>query len=117
MLLRELAGLLSGEVVSGEPLLDKVEVSTCFAADLMSDVLAFCQPGALLLTGLISIQAAQTANIADLSAVVFVSGKRPAAPVVEFAAAKGLPLLATRLTLFEACGVLHAARLGSAART
>ena len=117
MLLRELAGLLSSEVVTGEKLLDTVEVSSCFAADLMSDVLAFCQPGALLLTGLISIQAAQTANIADLSAVVFVAGKRPATPVVEFAAAKGLPLLATRMTLFEACGVLHAAHLGSAART
>jgi predicted transcriptional regulator len=117
MLLRELAGLLGGEVVVGEPELDKVEVNTCFAADLMSDVLAFCEPGALLLTGLVSIQAVQTANIADLAAVVFVSGKHPAAPVVEFALARGLPMLATRMTLFEACGVLHAAHLASAART
>ena len=116
MRLRELVGLLRGEVVTGEDLLDKTEVSACFAADLMSDVLAFCQPGALLLTGLISIQAAQTADIADLAAVVFVSGKRPAAPVVQFAVEKGLPLLATRLSLFEACGVLHAASLGSAGR-
>jgi len=57
MLLRELAGCCRARWCPASRCLDKVEVSTCFAADLMSDVLAFCQPGALLLTGLISIQA------------------------------------------------------------
>jgi predicted transcriptional regulator len=116
MRLRELAALLGGDIVWGAELLDKTEVSACFAADLMSDVLAFCQPGALLLTGLISIQAAQTADVADLSAIVFVSGKRPAQPVIDFASGKGVPLVATKLALFEACGVLRAAGLTSAAR-
>jgi predicted transcriptional regulator len=77
------------------------------AADLMSDVLAFCRPGMLLLTGLATVQTIRTASIADLHAVVFVRGKRPDPGVVALAAEKGIPLLTTPLTMFEAAGLLY----------
>jgi hypothetical protein len=41
--------------------------------------------------------------VADLAAVVFVQGKRPAAEVIDQARSKNLPLIATKMTMFEAC--------------
>ncbi len=79
------------------------------AADLMSDVLALGLPGMLLLTGLTTTQVVHTAVIADLAGVVLVRGKRPATEVVELARQMRMPLLSTRLTMFEAAGVLYAA--------
>jgi predicted transcriptional regulator len=116
MRLREVADLLGCEVVTGEEQLDRLTIEACFAADLMSDVLAFSRAGALLVTGLASLQSAHTADVADLAGVLYVSGKRPAASVVEMASENGLPLLSTKHSMFEACGRLFQAGLGSAVR-
>ncbi len=116
MRLRDVAELLECEVVSGGGELDRLEINACFAADLMSDVLAFSRAGALLVTGLASLQAVHTADVADLAAVLFVSGKRPPPPVVELAFENRLPLLSTALSMFEACGRLFRMGLSPAAR-
>ena len=116
MILRTLAGILDLEVVWGEELMDAVEVDTCYAADLMSDVLAFSQAGALLVTGLTSVQSAHTADLADLAAVLYVAGKRPVEAVYDMARSKGIPLLSTTCSMFEACGILHRAGLRPAHR-
>jgi predicted transcriptional regulator len=116
MRLPELIDLIAGEVVCGDELLSELTVTECFAADLMSDVLAFSRPGALLITGLSSPQSAHTADVADMVAVLFVSGKRPAESVLDLAREKGIPLLTTRMSMFEVCGRLFAAGLASAVR-
>jgi hypothetical protein len=41
--------------------------------------------------------------VADLAAVVFVQGKRPDPGVVAMALEKNLPLIVTRLSMFDAC--------------
>jgi predicted transcriptional regulator len=117
MLLREIVELLGCEVIWGPELVDGLTVPSCFAADLMSDVLAFCRPGALLVTGLSSIQSAHTADVADLSAILFVANKRPAQAVLDLAREKRIPLMTTRLSMFEACGLLYNAGLNTAARS
>jgi len=83
----------------------------------MSDVLRYSQPGALLVTGLVSIQSVHTADVADLAAILFVANKRPAPAVLELAREKRIVLFITRLTMLDACGVLHDAGLKAAART
>ena len=83
-------------------------IADCFAADLMSEVLAFSGHGALLLTGLTNVQSVHTAHVADLHAIVFVNGKRPEPEVLQLARARRIPLLSTPLTMYEACGRLHA---------
>lgn len=85
------------------------EIRSVGAADLMSDVLLFSQAGMMLLTGLTSVQAIRTAAVADLKAVVFVRGKRPKDDVVDLAREKGIPLLTTSFTMFEASGLLYVA--------
>ena len=114
--MRRLALLLKCEILWGEDLLDALQVSTCFAADLMSDVLAYSDPGALLITGLTTIQSIHTANVADLSAILFVGGKRPAPEVYEVAREKRIPLLATALTMQEACAALRRSGMAAGSR-
>ena len=106
MKLAEIRRLLECEVICGEDLLEETEIDSCFAADLMSDVLAFSRSGALLVTGLTSLQSVHTADVADLTAVLFIHDKRPGTPVVEVARHKKIPLLTTRRFMFEACGLL-----------
>ena len=85
MLLKEVAELLGCEVIGGGEAANPLEVESCFAADLMSEVLAFCGTGALLLTGLTSIQSVHTADVADLRAILYVNAKVPPRPVIDLA--------------------------------
>jgi predicted transcriptional regulator len=103
--LQQVVDLLDCEIVSGQDRLDR-EIDRGFAADLMSDVLAYAQHGALLITGLSSAQSVQTAEIADLGAILLVSNKRPAEDALAIARRRGLPLLQTAHGMFEVCGLL-----------
>ena len=82
-------------------------------ADLMSDVLAFTHAGTLLLTGLTNPQVVRTAEMAEIVAIVFVRGKLPPPETVALAEEKGIPLLASKYTMYEACGRLYRAQLPS----
>jgi predicted transcriptional regulator len=106
MLLSDVQNLLSCDVFSGERLL-KRDVKFGCASDLMSDVLAFSRAGALLLTGLVNVQTIQTAYIAEIVSVVFVRGKKPDETVVSAAREKGIPVLGTPYSMYEACGILY----------
>ncbi len=105
----DLTELLQCEIISSRDELENLEANGFFAADLMSDVLAFAAPGAVLITGLTTAQSVHAADVAELKAILFVDGKRPAAAVQELARRKKIPLLATRHDMFEACGLLFAA--------
>lgn len=107
MLLREIINILDARVLSGDGLLDKIEVDCCFSADLMSDVLGRTYANGILITGITNPQAIRTADIADIKAVCVVRGKMPEAGAVALAKQKNIPLFMTRLTMFEACGILY----------
>ena len=105
--LRAVAGLLECEVICGQERLD-TEVASCFAADLMSDVLAFSAPDTLLITGLTNGQSVHSADVADCRGIVFVSGKHPSPEALELAKERAMPLLSTRHSMFDSCGILFA---------
>ena len=92
-------------LVGGESL--AIEVDTAVAADGMSAVLAAPHPGALMVTGLANIQSVRTADVADVRAIVYIRGKLPNDKVIELARQKKIPLLATRLGIFDVCGILR----------
>jgi predicted transcriptional regulator len=115
MTLREIARLLDCTVISGHERLD-TDVEVCFAADLMSDVLSFSRAGALMVTGLASIQSVHAADVADMKAILFVQYKWPGQSVIDAARQKGLPLLTTRRLMFETCGLLFASGLKAAGK-
>lgn len=104
--LDDVCGVLDAEtLVPGRP---DAPVRAIGAADLMSDVLALGTAGMLLLTGLATTQAVRTAAVADLAGVVFVRNKPVREEVLALARESGVPLMRTRLTLFEAAGRLYA---------
>ena len=106
MKLREVASLINAEVLSGEELLDEMDIECAYGADLMSDVLAFARPGSVLLTGLTNIQIVRTAQMLDLPAVIFVRGKKPQEAAVKLASQIKMPVLLCHISMFEACGIL-----------
>ncbi len=89
-----------------------LEIEYAKASDLMSDVLAFSRPfsnrNTLLITGLTNKQVVRTCEIAGVGAIVFVRGKNPPADTIELAEQCQIPLLSTKLKMFEACGILYA---------
>lgn len=113
MLLSDIRDLLRCDVFAGESSLGKVQIECGCASDLMSDVLAFSRSGAVLLTGLANVQTIQTAFIAEISAVIFVRGKRPNAAVKALAEEKRIPLLGSPYSMYEACGLLYRTGLPS----
>ncbi len=102
----EIKEILDAEVLCGNDFMDS-EISYAFGSDLMSDVLAFVKGKTLLLTGLTNQQVVRTAEMADLSAIVFVRGKKPGDDIVELAVGKGITLLTTRYTMYIASGKLY----------
>lgn len=82
------------------------ELAGCFAADLMSDVLAFAREGSLLITGLATAQTVRTAAVKHLLGVVIVQGKCADVEMVEAACEEAVPLYRTPLSKYEACGLL-----------
>jgi predicted transcriptional regulator len=107
MNLREIVTLLDADILVGDSLINEIEVERCFSADLMSDVLGRSHATGILITGLTNPQAVRTADIADIKAVCVVRGKQPEAETVALAKQKDIPLFTTKLTMFEACGVLY----------
>jgi predicted transcriptional regulator len=110
--LEQILAMIDGQVVSANTDMS-IEVDMACGADLMSDVLAFTHSGTLLLTGLTNPQVVRTAEMAGIKAIVFVRGKLPPVETVRLAESKGIPLLASRYTMYESCGRLHAMGLPS----
>ena len=102
MNLRQIQQLLAAEILWGEEVLDRIEPRCACGSDLMSDVLAFTKEKTILLTGLTNAQVIRTAEMIDLSGIIFVRGKRPPQEVVTMAQERSLPLLMTKLPLYEA---------------
>ncbi len=113
MPLADIRDKLRCEVHVGSERIDDIPIHFGCASDLMSDVLAFSRAGAVLLTGLVNLQTIQTAFIAEISAVVFVRGKRPSDEIVALARERQIPVLSTPYSMYEASGKLYGAGLVS----
>jgi len=105
MTLEEMKDILGAEVVVGTDRMD-IEIRDAFAADLLSDVLAFAKEGTLLITGITNPQVIRTAEMLELVGIVFVRGKKPDAEAKKLAQIKKVPILSTRYIMFETCGRL-----------
>jgi predicted transcriptional regulator len=116
MQVSEVLEALDGELIGGNSSGVEVSFDACFAADLMSEVLAFCSPGALLVTGLANVQSVRTADVADLKGILFVNDKRPGPEVLELARQKEILVLTTKLTMFATCGILYGRGLEPASK-
>jgi predicted transcriptional regulator len=110
MKIKEIKRLIDAQVITGEHLLD-TEVDSAFGSDLMSEVLTFAQGKIVLLTGLNNPQVIRTAEMIDISLIVFVRGRIPTKDIVKMAVEKNICILATKCIMYEACGRLYEAGL------
>ena len=110
MKIAEVLEIVEGRLVSGDGALD-LEVWYGAGADLMSDALRFGREDMLLITGLTNPQAIRTAEMVGARVVLFVRAKLPPPETVRLAQEASIALLATRYTLYEACGRLYEAGL------
>ena len=92
MKLKEVVEIVQGTVLTRGSDLD-LEIKYCGAMDLMSDALAYLPPGSVLLTGLKNIQAVRTAEMAYVTAIIFVRGKVPDPETIQLAEELGIPLI------------------------
>lgn len=106
MKLKDIKRILNAQVITGADLLE-TDIKMACGSDLMSDVLSFVKPKAVLLTGLTNPQVVRTAEMADLRAICFVRGKTAPAETIEIAESRDIPLLMTSLPMFESCGRLY----------
>lgn len=112
MKLAEIISLLELEsLVTIDDLDYKIE--TVCGCDLMSDVLAFSQEKTLLLTGLTNPHVIRTCEMTVIKFIIIVRGKRPPQETIDLAKERGLNLYLTSLSMFECCGRLYKAGLGS----
>ncbi len=107
MKVKEIIDILNAELLCGNRDTE-IEVKSACGADLMSDVLAFVKDACVLLTGQNNQQVIITAEMMDVSCIVFVRGKRPNQDVCNLADEIGAVVLSTEMTMFEACGRLYA---------
>ena len=112
MKLTELIRLIDGAVLTRGADLNRDVRGGC-GADLMSDVLAYSQPDAVLFTGLCTMQVVRTAMMADVAAIVFVRDKQPTDDIIQLASREKIPLISSPHGMFEVCGRLHSAGLQS----
>ncbi len=106
MLLREISEILQADSIGDFEYPDK-DIEMAYGSDLMSDVLTFVKSGSLLLTGLTNTQVVRTAEMAEIGAICFVNNKRPQEETIILANEKKIPLLATKLFMYECCGRLY----------
>jgi hypothetical protein len=107
MKLTELAAVIDGSILVGKYQPDLV-IDRAFAADLLSDVLALTEEQTTLVTGMINPQVMRVAEILNVTAVIFVCGKTPPTSLVDYAVKLNIPLVSTKKTMFETCGLMYA---------
>lgn len=102
----ELAKLIEAEIVSG-PGCPGPDIERAFASDLMSDVLTIETDKMMLITGLANPQTIRTAEMSDVSCIVFVRGKKVTKEMRQLANELGITLLECRSSMFKTAGILY----------
>jgi len=105
MTISEISKLLSADICACADHAER-SVSTAFAGDMLSDVLALSRQPDILLTGLLNPQVIRTAEMLDTACVIFLKGKVPTESILELARERGIVVLTTSLGMFTACGLL-----------
>ncbi|MFO7978547.1 MAG: DRTGG domain-containing protein [Bacteroidales bacterium] len=106
MTVKEIEHLLDAKVICGSRRAGHV-IEVAFASDLMSDVLTLKNDNVLLITGLANMQTLRTAEMSDISCIVFARNKKVSDEMIELARELDLIILECRYSVFKTCGLLY----------
>jgi hypothetical protein len=108
MTIQEIIKSTGGEIKCGEHRKND-QVNRAFCSDLMSDVLTLGCHDILLITGLSNVQAIRTAEMADISYILFVRDKNITDEMLKLAAENNMVLAGCKSSMFKVAGELYAA--------
>ncbi len=114
---QDILDAINGEIIyltDNEALDNEYEYG--FATDLMSDALALIQENetsTVLITGLANIQSVNTADMLDISLIIFVRDKQLADDVISHAKNHNISLFKSGCSMYQVCGMLYEKGLGS----
>jgi predicted transcriptional regulator len=108
MKLKDIVEIIDGQVVCGHSRMLE-EVETCFASDLMSDVLTLQTSNIALITGLMNIQTIRTAEMADINYIILVRKKKILPEVMQMACENNMVIVECPYSMFKTCGLLYKA--------
>lgn len=83
------------------------DVEGVFISDMVSDIVAGAKAGNLLITIQMHKNLIATANLVDISAIIFVRGKKPLDDVIELADKAGITLFSSDLDSWKLAIKLH----------
>lgn len=106
MTVKDILKALDATVSSGSEHLDQ-EITSAFASDMMSEVLAYSKGQSVLVTGLCNPQVIRTAEMLDITCIVLIRGKEANEEMIRLAEERDLVILETRYIMFSACGILY----------
>lgn len=106
MRLNEIIEALHLEVLTGRPESDR-EVTRGYASDLMSDVIAHAEAGAIWVTLQVHVNVVAVAAMKEIAAVVVTQGRVPDEPTLTKAAEEGVIILSSHEPTFEVIGRLY----------
>ena len=112
MTLNEISKILDATVINNSIDMETDIKSAC-SADMMSTVMYYHTANSLLITGLAQPSVIRTAEMAGITAIVFVLNKKPDANLVELAENNKIPLLSTPYCMYTASGKLFEAGMPS----
>ncbi len=108
MKIKEIVKILDARGVCGEDQLEQT-IDVAFASDLMSDVLTLKNDNVLLITGLANLQTIRTAEMSDISCIIFARNKKVSIELIELARENEMIVLECRFSVFKTCGLLFTA--------
>ena len=106
MKLQKIIDKLGLEVAVGAGGLDR-EIETCYASDLLSDVMANAAADSLWITVQTHANVSAVCSLNDLAGVIIVNGKRPSDETLSKAQEEGVSILLSPESTFDIVGGLY----------
>jgi len=108
MTINEVSEIIGGKVLCCNDKLGN-QIEHAFASDLMSDVLTVEKENLLLITGLANLQAVRTAEMSDISFIIFARNKKINRDIISLAEETGIVLIESPYSVFRISGELYKA--------
>jgi serine kinase of HPr protein (carbohydrate metabolism regulator) len=105
--LQEYLEKIDHQVLNPELPLDKVELSTGYVSDLLSDVMGSAKDNMAWFTIMRHMNVIAVASMADIPCIIFGKNTPPEQAVIDKATEEGIVLIKTSLPVFDAAGVLY----------
>ncbi len=106
MKISDIIRVLDAQVLVGSEYID-YSINHGFASDLMSDVLTLEEEHLILITGLCNIQTIRTAEMANISVILFVRNKQASEEMIELAEENDMIILSCKYSMFKTVGLLY----------